>query len=139
MAFKYAFNTWVYGSFPVWMPAYTLDEAIRRLARIGYDGIEIGCAAPHAWPAHLDAGRRRALRDLLKSEGLPCVSLLPAPGGGPGNNPASPLTEERTATIAHYKEVVDLGQQPVEVLLSFTNTTAARGAPLAGVSQLNAG
>jgi fructoselysine 3-epimerase len=108
MAFKYAFNTWVYGSFPVWVPAYTLDEAIRRLARIGYDGIEIGCAAPHAWPAHLDAGRRRALRDLLKSEGLPCVSLLPAPGGGPGNNPASPLSEERTATIAHYKEVVDL-------------------------------
>ena len=108
MAFKYAFNTWVYGSFPVWVPAYTLDEAIRRLARIGYDGIEIGCAAPHAWPAHLDAGRRRALRDLMKSEGLPCVSLLPAPGGGPGNNPASPLPEERTATIAHYKEVVDL-------------------------------
>ena len=29
----------------------SLDEAIRRLARIGYDGIEIGCAAPHAWPA----------------------------------------------------------------------------------------
>ncbi len=108
MAFKYAFNTWVYGSFPVWVPAYTLDEAIRRLARIGYDGIEIGCAAPHAWPAHLDAGRRRALRDLMKSEGLPCVSLLPAPGGGPGNNPASPLPEERAATIAHYKEVVDL-------------------------------
>ena len=44
MAFKYAFNTWVYGSFPVWVPAYTLDETIRRLARIGYDGIEIGCA-----------------------------------------------------------------------------------------------
>ena len=108
MAFKYAFNTWVYGSFPVWVPAYTLDETIRRLARIGYDGIEIGCAAPHAWPAHLDAGRRQALRELMKSEGLPCVSLLPAPGGGPGNNPASPLPEERTATIAHYKEVVDL-------------------------------
>jgi protein FrlC len=108
MAFKYAFNTWVYGSFPVWVPAYPLDEVIRRLARIGYDGIEIGCAAPHAWPAHLDVGRRRALRDLMKSEGLRCVSLLPAPGGGPGNNPASPLPEERTATIAHYKEVVDL-------------------------------
>ena len=46
MAFKYAFNTWVYGSFPVWVPSYPLDEVIRRLARIGYDGIEIGCAAP---------------------------------------------------------------------------------------------
>ena len=108
MAFKYAFNTWCYGSFPVWVPSYPLDEVIRRLARIGYDGIEIGCAAPHAWPAHLDATRRRALRDLMQGEGLPCVSLLPAPGGGPGNNPASPLPEERAATIAHYREVVDL-------------------------------
>jgi protein FrlC len=108
MAFKYAFNTWVYGSFPVWVPSYPLDEVIRRLARIGYDGIEIGCAAPHAWPAHLNAARRRQLRDLMQGEGLPCVSLLPAPGGGPGNNPASPLPEEREATIAHYKEVVDL-------------------------------
>lgn len=108
MAFKYAFNTWCYGSFPVWVPSYPLDEVIRRLARIGYDGIEIGCAAPHAWPAHLNPARRRALRDLMAGEGLPCVSLLPAPGGGPGNNPASPLPEERAATIAHYKEVVDL-------------------------------
>jgi protein FrlC len=108
MAFKYAFNTWVYGSFPVWVPSYPLDEVIRRLSRIGYDGIEIGCAAPHAWPAHLDKARRRQLRDLMQGEGLPCVSLLPAPGGGPGNNPASPLPEERESTIAHYKEVVDL-------------------------------
>ena len=33
---------------------------------------------------------------------------MPAPGGGPGNNPTSLLPEERAATIAHYKEVVDL-------------------------------
>lgn len=29
---KYSFNTWVYGSFPVWLPSYPLDEVIRRLA-----------------------------------------------------------------------------------------------------------
>lgn len=108
MPFRYAFNTWVYSSFPVWVPAYPLDEAIRRIARTGYDGIEIGCAAPHAWPAHLDPARRRELRALMAGEGLACVTLLPAPGGGPGNNPASPLEAERKATIAHYKEVVDL-------------------------------
>lgn len=108
MAFRYAFNTWTYSSFPVWVPSYPLDEAIRRIARIGYDGIEIGCAAPHAWPAHLNAGRRKELRELIRSQGLQAVSLLPAPGGGPGNNPSSPLPEERAATVAHYKEVVDL-------------------------------
>ncbi len=107
-AVRYAFNTWCYGSFPVWVPSYPLDEVIRRLARIGYDGIEIGCAAPHAWPAHLSAERRKEVRKLLEGEGLAPVSLLPAPGGGPGFNAASPLPEERAGTIVHYCEVVDL-------------------------------
>ncbi len=105
---KYAFNTWAYGSFPSWLPSYELDEVVRRLARIGYDGIEIGCAAPHAWPAYLGKARRKELRKLMEGEGLPAVSLLPAPGGGPGHNPASPLKEEREATVSHYCEVVDL-------------------------------
>lgn len=105
---KYAFNTWAYGSFPCWLPSYELDEVIRRLARIGYDGIEIGCAAPHAWPAYLDTARRRELKALMDDQGLPAVSLLPAPGGGPGHNPASPLEAEREATARHYCEVVDL-------------------------------
>jgi protein FrlC len=108
MAFKYAFNTWVYSSFPCWVPSYSLDDTIRRIAAIGYDGIEIGCAAPHAWPAHLPGTRRAELRSLMADVGLKPVSLLPAPGGGPGNNPASLLAEERKATIAHYKEVIDL-------------------------------
>ena len=105
---KYAFNTWCYGSFPVWLPSYPLDEVIRRLARIGYDGIEIGCAAPHAWPAYLSSTRRKEIRALLDKEHLKAVSLLPAPGGGPGCNPASPLPEERAFTVQHYKDVVDL-------------------------------
>lgn len=105
---KYSFNTWVYGSFPVWLPSYPLDEVIRRLAAIGYDGIEIGCAAPHAWPAYLSKPRRNELRNLLNNEGIAVSSLLPAPGGGPGFNPASPLIEERRYTVSHYKEVIDL-------------------------------
>jgi protein FrlC len=105
---KYAFNTWAYSSFPVWVPSYTLDDTIRRIAAAGYDGIEIGCAAPHAWPDHLNGSRRKELRSLLENEKLTPVSLLPAPGGGPGNNPASPLPTERRATTDHYKAVVDL-------------------------------
>lgn len=108
MSFKYAFNTWVYSSFPCWVPSYSLEETIKRIASIGYDGIEIGCAAPHAWPAHLGTAKRRDLKSLMKDVGLVPVSLLPAPGGGPGNNPASILPEERISAIAHYKEVVDL-------------------------------
>jgi fructoselysine 3-epimerase len=105
---KYAFNTWAYSSFPSWLPAYPLDEAIRRLAAIGYDGVEIGCAAPHAWPAYLSAERRAELRRLLNSCGLQTVSLLATPGGGPGFNPASPLVEEREATVKYYNEIIEL-------------------------------
>ena len=105
---KYAFNTWAYSSFPAWLPCYPLDEAIRRIAAIGYDGVEIGCAAPHAWPAYLSKERRVELRSLLEASGLQAVSLLPTPGGGPGFNPASPLPEEREATVRYYNEVIDL-------------------------------
>ena len=105
---KYAFNTWAYSSFPAWLPSYPLDEAVRRIAAIGYDGVEIGCAAPHAWPAYLSKERRKELRNLLDGCGLEAVSLLPTPGGGPGFNPASPLPEERDATVHYYNEVIDL-------------------------------
>ncbi len=77
---KYAFNTWAYSSFPAWLPSYPLDEAIRRIAAIGYDGVEIGCAAPHAWPGYLNKERRAEL----------------------------PLAEERDATVRYYTEVIDL-------------------------------
>ena len=92
----------------MWVPSYTLDEAIKRIARAGYDGIEIGCAAPHAWPAYLNKQCRADIKSLMADQNLKAASLLPAPGGGPGNNIASPMVEERTATIAHYKEVIDL-------------------------------
>jgi len=105
---KLAFNTWVYSSFPVWVPSYPITDVIERLARIGYDGIEIGAAAPHAYPDYLDAARRREIRGCLEANGLALASMLPAPGGGPGFNAASPLPEERAATVDQYKKVVDL-------------------------------
>ena len=105
---RYAFNSWCYSSFPSWLPCYPLEEAIQRLAAIGYDGIEIGCAAPHAWPDYLDKDARQRIRGALESAGIDCVSMLPAPGGGPGANPASMLAKEREWIWHHYKQVVDL-------------------------------
>jgi len=105
---KLSFNTWPYSSFPVWVPAYPLEETIKRIARIGYDGIEIGAAAPHAYPAYLNKERRREIKQLLDGNGLELSSMLPAPGGGPGHNVASPLVEERLNAIEQYKQVAEL-------------------------------
>jgi sugar phosphate isomerase/epimerase len=105
---KISYNNWAYSSFFVWVPAYTLDDTIKRLATMGYDGIEIGAGAPHAWPAHLTEERRRQVRELLDANGLALSSMLPAPSGGPGNNPVSPCAEERKWTIQHYKDLAAL-------------------------------
>lgn len=108
---KISYNTWAYSSFFVWVPSYTLEETIKRIAKMGYDGIEIGGAAPHAYPAYLGAERRTEIKDLLDEHGLSLSSMLPAPSGGPGNNPASPYIEERRATIEHYVELAELTAQ----------------------------
>jgi fructoselysine 3-epimerase len=106
---KYAFNTWAYGSFPTWLPAYPIEMVVDRLAGIGYDAIEIGCAAPHAWPDFLSGSQRTALRRYIERSGLAVSSVLPAPGGGPGGNVSSFVPEERAWAVNHYKSVIDLG------------------------------
>jgi fructoselysine 3-epimerase len=108
MSMKLSFNTWAYSSFPVWVPAYTLEETIKRIAGIGYDGIEIGAAAPHAYPAHLSKERRKEIKKVLDDNRIAVSSMLPAPGGGPGFNVASPLAEERREAVDQYKKVIEL-------------------------------
>lgn len=103
-----SFNTWVYSCFPSWLPSYPLEEVIKRLSAMGYDGIEIGCASPHAWPDYLSKERRNEVKALLKSHSLNVSAMLPAPGGGPGINPSSPTAEERAFTVKHYKDVIRL-------------------------------
>jgi protein FrlC len=105
---KISFNTWVYSCFPTWLPAYPLEEVINRLSSMGYDGIEIGCASPHAWPDYVSQEKRKEIHQLLRRSQLQVSAMLPAPGGGPGMNPCSPLQEERKFTVNHYKEVLQL-------------------------------
>jgi protein FrlC len=105
---KLSFNTWVYSSFPVWVPSYPLSETIARIAAVGYDGIEIGAAAPHAYPDYLSTERRREIRQMLETSGIALSSMLPAPGGGPGFNVSSPMVEERIAALDQYRKVIQL-------------------------------
>lgn len=108
---KYSFNTWAFSSYPNWLPAYPLRVVIERLANIGYDGIELGCTAPHAWPYFLDAQQRKDIRQCAEDNHILFSTLLPVTGAGPGNNPASADIKEREWTVKHLCDVCDLAEE----------------------------
>jgi len=49
---------------------YPFAEAVRRLAAIGYAGVEIMADVPHAWPAFLLDEQKQAIRDALAKNRL---------------------------------------------------------------------
>lgn len=49
---------------------FSIEETIRRIAEIGYRGIELLADVPHAWPAGLLPERREAIRRELDAHGL---------------------------------------------------------------------
>ncbi len=49
---------------------YTFDEAVSRLAKIGYRAVEVMADVPHAWPSFLLPQQKRALRESLARNGL---------------------------------------------------------------------
>jgi protein FrlC len=105
---KLSFNTWLYCSFPAWLPLRSLDEVIAGLADMGYDGVEIGGAAPHGFPDYLDAARRSAIREQVESRGMEVSAMCPAVGGGPGYNPVSRDEAERRAGKDYMEKLIRL-------------------------------
>src|SRR5262249_51280917 len=61
MKFAFSTNAYLRFSFP---------EAVRRLAAIGYQGVEIMADVPHAWPAFLLEEQKQAIRDSLAKHHL---------------------------------------------------------------------
>jgi sugar phosphate isomerase/epimerase len=49
---------------------YSFPEAVRRLACIGYTGVEVMADVPHAWPAFLLEEQKQAIRDALARNNL---------------------------------------------------------------------
>jgi sugar phosphate isomerase/epimerase len=50
--------------------AHSIEETIRLLAAVGYEGVELMADAPHAWPADMSAGRIESIRASLRSHGM---------------------------------------------------------------------
>ena len=60
---RLAFSTNAYLNFP-------FDEAAARIAALGYEGLELMADVPHAWPAYMLEGPKRAIRDAMEKNGL---------------------------------------------------------------------
>lgn len=107
---KLSICTVTYASCASWIPAYTMEETIRRLAGIGYHYMEIVTAAPHAWPYYLDDKRRSEIKECMKQYDMQASAVMPYTGGGPGGNPASLDEEEWKWTARYLKDIVDLAK-----------------------------
>jgi sugar phosphate isomerase/epimerase len=49
---------------------FSVEETIRRIAALGYRGLELLADVPHAWPAGLLDQRKQSIRDALARHGL---------------------------------------------------------------------
>jgi sugar phosphate isomerase/epimerase len=49
---------------------FSFADAVTRLARLGYEGVEVMADVPHAWPAFMLPEQKQALRDALKRNNL---------------------------------------------------------------------
>ncbi len=60
---RLAFSTNAYMRFP-------FDEAAERISALGYEGLELMADVPHAWPAGLLEGPKRAILEAMRGNGL---------------------------------------------------------------------
>ena len=88
-----------------WLWDLPLQEAVRRIADMGFKYFELMSAPPHCWPRDWSAADRTAFRRLYESLGLHLSSVNPT---FLDLNMASPNTGIREETIRQLRETVQL-------------------------------
>ncbi len=87
----------------------TVEEAVRRIAKIGYKGVDLYTGAPHAWPQDYAVKEREALKKLIEDLGLVLTGFAVAGGGlGLQYNFSSPRESIRRLTLEYYKDNIKL-------------------------------
>jgi len=97
---------------------YPLDEAIRRTAAAGFEGIDIWGGRPHAYRNDLSEREILALRQLLQDQGLAVASFIPAQFRYPSSL-CSPNETIRRDSVRYIQDSIE--------------TAAALGAPIVSV------
>ncbi len=86
-----------------WYPPY--DDAIRRVARLGFRRVELNAWDRHALQTYYTPDRIAALRRLIADEGLTLSEFVTTPGGI-----ASADLERRAAAVDHFRRAVEVAQ-----------------------------
>jgi sugar phosphate isomerase/epimerase len=113
---------------------FSVDEALGRLAAIGYRGVELMADVPHAWPAGLLAEQKRRIRETLDRHGLAISNINAfmmnaiADPRQPYWHPSwiEPDPHYRRIRIEHTKRALTLAKE-----LRAPNITTEPGGPLA--------
>jgi sugar phosphate isomerase/epimerase len=124
---KLAFSTNAYMRFSV-------EDALSRLASVGYRGVELMADVPHAWPAGLLPERKRSIRETLDRLGLAISNInafmmnAVADPRQPYWHPSwiEPDPHYRRIRVEHTKRALTLAKE-----LGAPNITTEPGGPLA--------
>jgi len=86
---------------------YPLEEAIKRIAKAGYDGVDLMAVRPHAWPQDFSAAERKNLLRLVRSFDIE-VSAVTDFSAAIGLNFSSTKGKIRTEAIRYAKDCIEL-------------------------------
>jgi len=90
----------------------TVEEAVRRIAKAGYEGVDLYTGAPHAWPQDYTKSERESLKKMISDLGLKLTGFAVAGGGlGLQYNFSSPRESIRKGTIQYYIDNIRLAAE----------------------------
>ena len=99
---KYSLSTFVYYR-------YRLDETLKRIKKLGYDGVEIWGGRPHAYFEDMDEVRIEKTKSLLKEIDLSISNFIPAQFRYP-TNIASSDEDIRQNSVLYLKRSIDVAE-----------------------------
>lgn len=85
---------------------YRLEETVKRVAKLGYDGIEIWGGRPHAYYRDINRTTVSSIRESIEKAGLEISGFIPAQFGYP-TSLCSPISTIRKDSVEYIKKSID--------------------------------
>lgn len=118
---KLSYHTLTYKNYP-------LEEALKRISKIGYEGVEFISLRPHAFPTDLDKKDRQAIVRLMKSLDLELAAFANY-SMTIGLNMASGNEKIRASAIQYLKDCINLAYDLGSKITMLIPGTVMQGTP----------